>query len=538
MNVAAYARVSTQRQAEEQTITQQVDRLQAHARTEGWTIMPQHLYRDDGYSGARLDRPALDRLRDAAERGEFQTLLVTAPDRLARRFVHQTLLVEELAQGGCTIVFLDRPISQDPHDQLLLQIRGAVAEYERALIADRTRRGRLAKLRVGQLLPWIHTPYGYRCDPQYPRDPARLRIEESEASVIRQMFSWYADEGLSIHAIAARLVQRQVPTYHGRWHWQPATVRGMLSNEVYAGTAYGNRDYEVEPRRWRGGRSAAERQRHHTRHRPREEWIAVEVPAIISRELFERVQALRPLRQAQARRNNTRYEYLLRARVSCAGCGLAVVGRPEGRHTYYVCNGHQSRVYTGRLHSCSVRSIRTDRLEPVVWDDVCRLLTTPQLITEALRKAHAGELFQDEANDRLRHLQRARQKVERQVERLVDAFTAEVLTLEELKIRRAGLQERLRFLTQQERELHQQQRQQIHLTELSSNIEELCLAIRSGLQTLDFTGRRRIIELLIDRVILSHDEIEIRYAIPLTGISPTSKKETLRLPYRTDTCVA
>jgi site-specific DNA recombinase len=532
MHVAAYARVSTQRQAEEQTITQQLDRLHAHARTAGWTIMPQHLYRDEGYSGARIDRPALDRLRDAAERGEFQIVLVTAPDRLARRFVHQTLLLEELGQGGCTVVFLDRPISQDPHDQLLLQIRGAVAEYERALIADRTRRGRLAKLRVGQLLPWIHTPYGYRCDPQYPRDPARWRIEESEANVIRQMFSWYADEGLSIHAIAARLVQRQVPTYHGGWHWHPATVRGMLSNEVYAGMAYGNRDYEVEPRRWRGGRSAVERQRHHTRHRPREEWIAVEVPAIISRELFERVQALRPLRQAQARRNNTRYEYLLRARVSCAGCGLAAVGRPEGRHTYYVGNGHQSRGYTGRLQSCAVRSIRTDRLDPWVWNDVCRLLTTPQLITEALRKAHAGELFHDEANERLRHLQRARQKMERQVERLVDAFTAEVLTLEELKTRRGGLQERIHVLTQQEQELRQQQHQQVRLTELAANIAGLCQAIGSGLPTLDFAGRRKIIELLIDRVILSQDEIEIRYAIPLTGISPAGKKETLRLPYR------
>ncbi|HJY79490.1 MAG TPA: recombinase family protein, partial [Candidatus Binatia bacterium] len=185
----------------------------------------------------------------------------------------------------------------------------------------RTRRGRVAKLRVGQLLPWIHPPYGYRCDPQYPRDPARLRIEESEASVIRQMFSWYAEEGLSVHAIAARLVQLQVPTYHGGWHWHPATVGGMLRNEVYAGTAYGNRDDEVEPRRWRGGRSAAERQRHHTRHRPREEWIAVEVPPIIARAVFGRVQALRPLRQAQARRNNTRHQYLLRARLSCAGCG-------------------------------------------------------------------------------------------------------------------------------------------------------------------------------------------------------------------------
>jgi site-specific DNA recombinase len=128
MNVAAYARVSTQRQAEEQTILQQLDRLQDYAQSKGWTILPQHLYRDEGYSGARIDRPALDRLRDAAERGECQTVLVTAPDRLARRFVHQTLLLEELAQEGCTVVFLDRPISPDPQDQLLLQIRGAVAE--------------------------------------------------------------------------------------------------------------------------------------------------------------------------------------------------------------------------------------------------------------------------------------------------------------------------------------------------------------------------------------------------------------------------
>jgi site-specific DNA recombinase len=205
------------------------------------------------------------------------------------------------------LVFLDRPISQDPNDQLLLQIRGAVAEDERVLIADRTRRGRLAKPRAGQPLPWINTPYGYRCDPPHPRDPARVRVEDTEASGIRRLFTWYADEGFSIRAIAVRLMQRQVPTYHGGWHWAPATVGGILRNEVYAGTAYGNRDYEVEPHRWRGGRAAADRERHHTRHRPREEWIAVEVPPMISRALFERVQSLRPLRQAQSPRNNTRH---------------------------------------------------------------------------------------------------------------------------------------------------------------------------------------------------------------------------------------
>jgi site-specific DNA recombinase len=532
MKVAAYTRVSTQRQAQEQTIEQQIERVQARVQPEGWTLEPHHLYRDEGYSGARIDRPALDRLRDAAERGEFQAVVVTAPDRLARRFVHQTLLLEEFAQLGCPIVFLDRPISQDPHDQLLLQIRGAVAEYERALIADRTRRGRLARLRAGQLLPWINTPYGYRCDPQHPRDPARLRIEETEASVIRHMFAWYAEEGLSMHAIAARLTRLGVPPSRGGLHWSPATVKGLLSNEVYAGTAYGNRDYAVEPRRWRGGRSAVEQQRHTTRRRPQEEWIAVEVPAIISRDLFERVQALRPLRQAQAARNNTRHDYLLRARVSCAVCGLAATGRPRGRHAYYICNGHLSRIQTGRAQSCSVRAIRVDRLDPLVWEDVCHLLSTPQIITEALRRVQAGELLQDDTSERLHQLRQARGKAQRQIERLVEAFTAEVLTLEELKTRRSGLQERIRGLTQQERELRLHQHQQLRLTELCANIEDLCQAISAGLHTLDFGGRRKIIELLVDRVMLSHDTIEICYAIPLTGLEPTGRKGTLRMPYR------
>jgi site-specific DNA recombinase len=529
MKVAAYARVSTQRQAQDHTIAQQIERLQARVQSEGWTLETSHVYRDEGYSGARIDRPALDRMRDAAERGEFQAVLITAPDRLARRFVHQVLLLEELAQLGCPVIFLEHPISQDPNDQLLLQIRGAVAEYERALIADRTRRGRLAKLRSGQLLPWVNTPYGYRCDPEHPRDPARLRIEETEASVVRQMFAWYTAEGLSMHAIAARLTRLQMPTSRGGSHWHPATVKGILSNAVSAGTAYGNRDDEVEPMRWRGGRSAAERQRHHTRHRPHDEWIAVDVPPIVSRESFAQVQALRPLRQAESRRNNTRRDYLVRARVSCAVCGLAASGRPRGAHTYYSCNGHLSRVQTGRPQLCRVRAIRVDRLDPMVWDDVCRLLSTPEIITEALRWASAGELVQDDRDVRLQHLQQARRRAEHQLERLVDAFTAEGITLDELKTRRAVLQDRIQGLVQQERDLHAQHQQHLRLADLCANINALCESLQAGLHTLDFARRRRIVELLVDRVLISHDEIEIRYAIPLKGVG---RKGTLQLPYR------
>ena len=163
MEVALYLRVSTNGQQKSQTIEQQLERLQtAVAEQAGWHLAPEHIYRDDGYSGAKLSRPGLDRLRDQAGMGSFEMILITAPDRLSRKYVHQVLLIEEMKQLGCQVEFLERAMdSEDPHDQLLLQIRGAVAEYERNLIIDRMRRGRQAKLQSGTLLPWTVAPYGY-----------------------------------------------------------------------------------------------------------------------------------------------------------------------------------------------------------------------------------------------------------------------------------------------------------------------------------------------------------------------------------------
>lgn len=158
MRIAVYVRVSTRNQTQQQTIEQQLDRLQAHSRTQDWILSEENIFRDDGFSGATLKRPGLDRLRDRVALGSYDRVLVTAPDRLARKYVHQVLLIEELEAKGCLVEFLDRPMSQDPHDQLLLQTRGAVAEYERTLISERMRRGRLSKYRAGVLLPWTRPP--------------------------------------------------------------------------------------------------------------------------------------------------------------------------------------------------------------------------------------------------------------------------------------------------------------------------------------------------------------------------------------------
>ncbi len=169
-----------------------------------------------------------------------------------------------------------------------------------------------------------------------------------------------------------------------------------------------------------------------------------------------------------------------------------------------------------------------------VWADICQVLSTPAIITEALRRARAGELLPTDTSARCRQLQHARRTAQRQIERLVDAYTAEALTLDELHTRRTGLEERLRLLRQEEQALQRQQQQTLRLGEICTNIETLCHATCTGLHALDFAGRRRIVELLVDRVLISHETVEIRYAIPLTGLGHHDTKGPLQLPYRSN----
>lgn len=196
MEVALYARVSTPRPQQPQTIDQQRSRLRDYVTTQpDGHVADEHIYCADGYSGATLKRPGRDRLRDRVALAALECVLITAPDRLARNYVHQMLLVDELTQRGCRVEFVERPMRNDPHAPLLLQIRAAVAEYERTVIAERMRRGRQAKLRRGQRLPWTRAPYGYLLDAARPRAPSRVRLDPVQAAVVEQMFAWYGAPG-------------------------------------------------------------------------------------------------------------------------------------------------------------------------------------------------------------------------------------------------------------------------------------------------------------------------------------------------------
>jgi site-specific DNA recombinase len=528
MRAAIYARVSTPRQARERNTDQQVTRLERYAEQKGWALHGERVYLDEGYSGASLSRPGLDALRDAAAMAEFEVVLVAAPDRLARKYVHQVLLLEELQGRGCRVEFLERPMSQDPNDQLLLQIRGAVAEYERTLIAERMRRGRLAKLRAGQLLPWMRVPYGYRTDPERPRDPAGLRLEEYEAAIVRQMFGWYLEQGATLGSIARRLVAAGVLTPTGKISWSRSTIRVILKNPAYVGNAYGHCTHLVPAKARRsplepvGAGLTAKR-------RPEEEWIGVSVPEIVERETFDLVQQKLSHNRKFAPRNNKSHRYLLRTLVSCGACGQGSNARTswDGR-SYYVCRGHAEIVPEQR---CRARHAPGARLDELVWQDLCEVLTHPEHVAHALQRAHGGEWLPQELNARLQSVGKALAHTERQRERLLEAYLGGVLELAEFERKGKELEGRTESLLAQERQLEASARERTELVGIAESIEGFCERVRVGLAEATFKQKRRLVELLIDRVIVTDGEVEIRYVVPTSPDGPHQPFCRLRTDY-------
>lgn len=526
-SLAGYARVSTEQQAERQTIEQQMELLINYARGEQWELDREQIYRDEGYSGARLDRPGLDSLRDAVSRGEVDTLLVTSPDRLARRYAYQVWLLEEFERAGCRVVFLEHPMSDDPQDTLLLQIRGAVAEYERTVIADRMRRGRLAALRAGKMLPWSIPPFGYRADPLRPRDPEVLQIEGSEAWVVRGIFEGYVEEGVSLYGIARRLTEEGVPTAKGKTYWSTSTIHKILTNPIYSGIAYGNCEQGVPAKRHYPllGREPKGEGGMSRRLRPREEWIGLEVPAIVSTELFEQAQARMAQNQDRALRN-TRGEYLLRRLVSCRSCGLACTVRNNGRRASYCCGGKGAAIMRRRPEACRSPQVPTEQLDELVWQDLRRVLKEPAVLEEALRRARQGWQEGTERGARRKELRRGQMETERKIERLMEGYLAGVLDLEDLRERKGKLEEKLEGLRRQEQQLLAETLQEDRMRAVALNMEEFRAAIARGLDQMDFTQRRALVELLIDRVVVDPPQVEIRYIIPLSG--PAQRNGVLR----------
>lgn len=533
MTSAIYVRVSTDRQAREQTIEQQIERLRSHLRGEGQELCCDSIFRDDGYSGATLNRPGLDRLRDQVREGIIARVLILSPDRLARNYVHQMVLLEEFERYGCQIDFLDQPISQDPHDHLLLQIRGAVAEYERTLISDRMRRGRQMKLRAGVLLPWSVPPYGYRVHPDRPRDPAGVRIEPTEGVVVQELFRRYAQDRHTLGELAKYLLELGLPSPQGKPRWSSPSLRGLLSNPSYTGTVHSGRHRLRPPRVRHSATHPIGKPTWSRDAAPREEWTFVAtIPALISQETFDQVQAQLVLNQQRASRNNKAHPYLLRALVSCGVCQSACFARTTKQgYSYYICWHAAHRRSSSPDEPCQSRYSPATQLDHLVWQDLCDLLSHPDSIAYALERAHGGHWLPQELQARKATLRQAQAGLATQLDRLTEAYLKEVMSLAEYQRRRQELEQKQKTLETQEKQLGAQVDRQGELAGMVTSIEAFCQRVQTGLAEATFEQKRTLVELLVDRVLVANGDVEIRYAIPTAPGGETTRFCQLRKDY-------
>jgi site-specific DNA recombinase len=519
MKAAIYARVSTDKQGRDQTIDSQLDALRRWATAHGHELKDEHVYIDEGYSGARLDRPALDRLRDAAREGEFDVLGVYSPDRLARRYAYQVLLLEEFRKAACAVEFIQRPISDDPHDQLLLQIQGAIAEYERAVLGERFRRGKLQKARAGH---WIagQAPYGYRYVPNRDGVPGHLEIEEVEAEVVRMLYRWLIDERMTVRQILKRLAAGPWRPRNGKRLWSNSVVHRVLSDSLYSGTAYANQHVLVAPRR---PRTAGPRAGQPTcrKDRPREEWIPIPVPAIVDAITYQDASEQLARNSALSFRNNTRNDYLLRCLLTCRTCGLAMCGvttsgaRGRRQHRYYMCHGKDT-LARDRAHPCPQPRPRAEELDAAVWDHVKRLLDDPStLAAQFEERARQADALEADAHAAGQKWEAQLRRLGREEQRLLDAYQAEAMDLDELKQRREQINSRKHLLSLQRDQEQRLRSERQTAKEVWADLTAFCERVRSRLDEATLAERQRILQLLIDRVIVGEDTLEIRHVIPL-----------------------
>ena len=525
---AIYTRVSSNQQREAHTIASQTAALVEWAMTLDLRVPQEWIFEDDGYSGATLERPGLERVRDLAAAGDIQVVLVHSPDRLSRKYAYQVLLIEEFGRHGVETRFHNGPSSATAEDQLLVQFQGMIAEYERAQILERSRRGKLHRARAGEISVLGGAPYGYRYIRKREDSPAAYVVVEAEARVVRDVYEHYIVTGWSIAAITRWLNEQGTPTRKVGTRWERSTVWAMLRNPAYRGTAcFGKtrrarRQRVTRPLRQRGGAVSRDSASHE---RPREEWIEIPVPAIVEELTFARAQELLHENKVHARRR-TIEPSLVQGLVSCQKCGYAL-SRASARSSarkihYYRCIGSDGWRHLGGPR-CDTRPVRQDLLDEVVWTEVIRLLEDPALIQLELDRRLAAAQAADPTKTRRQGVERDLARVGKSMERLLTAYQEELVSLDELRERMPLLRQREQTLRQELNALVEQTRERAAHLRLAETLSAFLTRLRASAETLDIAEQQRIVRLVVKEVLVNDDTIVIRHCIPVpSGPPPTN----------------
>jgi site-specific DNA recombinase len=509
VRAAIYARVSSEEQKEGQTIDSQIAELARFAEEKGWTVIG--VYKDEGWSGGLLARPELDRLRDEASRGGFDIALINDVDRLARDVSHLGIVKRDLERSGVQVIFKKLPAEKSPTYNLMVNILGSFAEFERELITDRTRRGRRHKVEVRKQYIGSNSPYGYR---YIPKDRASgkegfLEVIPEEAAIVKQMFEWVDREGLSAMKVTARLSAMNVRPRRGGANWGKSSVIRILRSETYAGVWHYNKHEGCAPVNPTNKNKYRKTLKGSVRRRPKTEWLPVPLPEhlqIIDRERWQRVQEQLTRNTAFSPRN-AKHSYLLKSLIKCSGCGARVVGDPCHGKFYYRCYQRCKKLPT----------IREEVLNDAVWRAIEEAICNPSLIIDQVKKLYAHRTQNiGKAQSEVAEVEVALQEVEVEQSRLIEAYRQGLLPMalfgkemEQINARKTILEERKSNLTRQG--------EAPPLAVIERSLAEYCKIVAQQMRNFNEEARQRFLRLLVNEIIYEGSRIRIRGVLPVAN---------------------
>ena len=539
IQAAIYARVSSERQATAQTIASQLAALRERVAADGCALPEAMQFLDDGYSGTTLVRPALERLRDLVAAGAVDRLYIHSPDRLARKYAYQVLLVDQFRRTGVEVIFLNRELGRSPEDDLLLQVQGMMAEYERAKIVERHRRGKLHAARAGVVNVLAGAPYGYRyIDKHAGGGQARYEILPDEARVVRQVFDWVGRDRLTIGEVGRRLTQAGERTRTGRTVWERSVVGGILHNPAYQGSAaFGKtRQGPLRPRlRAQRGRPLQPRRATADYGVPASEWLPIPVPALVDTGVFAAVQEQLQDNRRHARQSRRGARYLLQGLVQCQQCGYAFYGKPISRsaakgktrtYAYYRCLGTDAYRFGGE-RVCTNPQVRTDLLDLTVWREVSGLLAHPERVAEEYQRrlqAPTSGTRQAQAT-----LETQIGKVRQGVARLIDSYAEGLLEKHEFEPRITRLRQRIAALEEQRQQLLDEAAVQTELRLIIGRLEDFATQIDTGLEEADWLRKREMIRALVKRVEVTQEQVNVVFRVDSYQEESDPEKKSLQL---------
>ena len=525
ITAAFYARVSSDHQAKNNTIDSQIQALLNRIEQDNLLIEKELQFIDDGYSGSTIIRPALEKLRDEAYLGRFNRLYVLNPSRLARNYAYQFLLIDELKKSGVEVVFLNYNFKDNPEEQMLLQIQGIVAEYERAKIMERSRRGKIYLAKKGSVSVLSNAPYGYKyISKRQGAEEACFEVIIEEAIVVKDIFNWVIFDRCSLGKVCKKLHEKGIKTRKGNEYWNRSVIKKILNNPAYKGLAAYGRTYagDMLPRlRPRKGRSLHPRNAFSTYQKSQDEWIYIPVPPIVDEKLFDAAQEIMLENKKRLRESLRGATYLLQGLIKCSICGYSFYGRNQKnpaangkfiKYQYYKCMGSDYTRFSNGKRICSNIQVRVDMLDDAIWKDVSNLLSNKERLEEEFKRRLTG-LNNGVKSNRINQLQAGIKRIKSGINRLIDSY-------EDGLIDKNDFEPRIRNAKEKSNRLQKELNNQLSYEDELKNIElvigklkDFTDIVEKGLEDADWMKKREIIRAIIKEINIGKENVEIVYKI-------------------------